>query len=91
MFDPNPVVTASNNTLRQPTATAAGGCALRHGIGDDRRTASDTTLGTWRCPAGALLDGPYAKIVNISARYPVPAEATASSFKYSSSDDVLAP
>src|SRR5215831_6126138 len=26
VFDPNPVVTANNNTLRQPTATIAGGC-----------------------------------------------------------------
>jgi len=92
VFDPNPVVTASNNTLRQPTATIAGGCAYAGSalatIDAQRvsRTLKDLTF------AGGVhtLDGPYARIVNISAPVStIPTEATATNFKYSSSDERL--
>ncbi|WP_375049741.1 M36 family metallopeptidase [Bradyrhizobium sp. 8-10B] len=92
VFDPNPVVTANNNTLRQPTATIAGGCGYAGTalatIEDQRvsRTLKDLTL------AGGVhtLDGPYARIINISApTSTIPTEAIATNFNYSSSDERL--
>jgi hypothetical protein len=92
VFDPNPVVTANDNTYRQPTATVAGGCGYAGStsakIDAQRltRTLKDLTLA-----AGIhSLDGPYAKIVNISGpASTIPTEANANDFKYSSSDERL--
>jgi hypothetical protein len=92
VFDPNPVVTANNNALRQPTATIAAGCGYAGSalatIDTQRvsRTLKDLTF------AGGVhtLDGPYARIINISApASTIPTEATASNFNYSSSDERL--
>ena len=92
VFDPNPVVTANNNTLRQPTATIAAGCGFAGTsvatIDAQRvsRTLKDLTL------SGGVysLDGPYAKIVNISGPVSaIPTEATSTAFTYSSSDEKL--
>jgi len=92
VFDPNPVVTANNNALRQPTATIAGGCGYAGStvatIDAQRvtRTLKDLTL------SGGVhsLDGPYARVVNISApTSSIPTEATATNFTYSSSDERL--
>ncbi|MFL6388947.1 MAG: M36 family metallopeptidase [Terriglobales bacterium] len=92
VFDPNPVVIANDNTLRQPTATIAGGCGYAGStlatIDAQRvtRTLKDLTFS-----AGVYsLDGPYAKIVNITApASTIPTEATATNFTYSSSDERL--
>jgi len=92
VFDPNPVVTAANNTFRQPTATVAGGCGYAGTalatIDAQRvsRTLKDLTL------AGGVhtLDGPYARVIDISApASTIPTEATATNFNYSSSDERL--
>src|SRR5262249_32580208 len=92
VFDPNPVVTANNNTLRQPTATMAGGCAYAGSsaatIDAQRatRTLKDLTLAS----GVHTLSGPYAKIVDISApTSTIPTEANANNFNYSSSDERL--
>ena len=90
VFDPNPVVTANDNTLRQPTATVAAGCGYAGSavatLDGQRvtRTLKDLTLA-----AGVhSLDGPYAKIINISDPVSsIPTEATATAFTYLSSDE----
>lgn len=88
VFDPNPVVTAHNNTLRDPGATAGtcgfSGTAVAT-IDAQRvtRTLKDIKLD------GAVhkLEGPFAKLRNFSAPAPaLPAEASANNFKYSVSD-----
>lgn len=92
VFDPNPVVTANNNTYRQPTATVAGGCGYAGtalATIDAQRVTR--TLKDLKLSGGVhSLDGPYAKIVNISSpASTIPTEATANNFKYSSSDERL--
>ena len=89
VFEPNPVVTAHDNTLRQPTATAAGcgfaGTALAT-IDAQRvsRTLRDLTLSGGKFK----LEGPFAKIVEInSPTSAIPEEASATAFNYSSSDE----
>lgn len=89
VFDPNPVVTANNNTFRDPDATVAtcgfAGTA-RATIDAERvtRTLRDITLsgGTHR------LEGPFARARNFGtpATNP-PEEANANNFNYSSQDD----
>ncbi len=92
VFDPNPVVTANNNTYRPPTATVAGGCGYAGTalatIDAQRMTR---TLKDLKLSGGVhSLDGPYAKIVDISApASTIPTEANANDFKYSSSDERL--
>lgn len=88
VFDPNPVVTSNNNTLRDPDATLAG-CGFagtaRATIDAQRmtRVLRDITL------AGGVhrLDGPFARVRNFGAPNPaLPEEANANDFKYSSGD-----
>jgi Fungalysin metallopeptidase (M36)/Fungalysin/Thermolysin Propeptide Motif len=92
VFDPNPVVTANTNTLREPTATVAAGCGYNGSplatIDAQRQTR---TLKDLKLSGGVhSLDGPYAKIVNITApASTIPTEANANNFKYSSSDERL--
>jgi hypothetical protein len=90
VFDPNPVTTKMDNTIRQPTATTAGGCAYNGSalsvIDAQRvtRTLRDLTL------AGGVytLEGPYAKVTQITdPTSTIPTEASASNFNYSSSDE----
>jgi hypothetical protein len=91
VFDPNPVVTANDNTLRPPTATMVpcgytGSPLATIDAQRVTRTLKDLTL------SGGVhsLDGPYAKIVNITApTSSIPTEAIANNFKYSSSDEKL--
>src|SRR5262249_37805132 len=92
VFDPNPVVTANNNMLRQPTATVAGGCPYNGSslatVDAQRvtRTLKDLTL------TGGVhtLSGPYANHVEITApTETIPTEANANNFNYSSSDERL--
>jgi hypothetical protein len=90
VFDPNPVTTKMDNSIRQPTATAAGGCAYNGSalsvIDAQRvtRTLRDLTL------SGGVytLEGPYVKITQITdPTSTIPTEANPNNFNYSSSDE----
>ena len=89
VFDPNPVVTAGNNALRDPDATAAS-CGFagtaRATVDGQRvtRTLSDIRLdGTVH-----RLEGPYVRIRDFGAPSTIfPAEANAGNFNYSSGDE----
>ena len=89
VFDPNPVVTAGNNTLRDPDATAAAcgfGGTARATIDGQRvsRTLTDITL------SGGVhrLEGPFVRMRNFGApNVAPPTEASATGFNYSSGDD----
>ena len=87
VFDPNPVVTANDNTLRDPDAAAS--CALTASpqatIDAQRvtRTLRDLTL------SGGVhkLEGPWAKMRNFAApNLTPPEEAAANGFVYTSDD-----
>ena len=88
VFDPNPVVTANNNTFRDPSAST-GGCGFAGTpiatIDGQRvtRTLRDITLA-----AGVhKLEGPFVKMVNFAPPgHLPPTEASASGFTYSSGD-----
>lgn len=88
VFDPNPVVSAGTNTLRDPSGTPAtcGFTGTPQATIDAQRvtrTLRDLTLtgGTHR------LDGPFCRIVNFANPAPaIPEEATASAFTYPSDD-----
>jgi hypothetical protein len=88
VFDPNPVVTAHNNTLRDPTATAgtcgfAGTAIATIDAQRVTRTLKDITF------SGGVhkLEGPFAKMRNFSAPNTAPpTEVSANNFKYSSGD-----
>lgn len=89
VFDPNPVVTANNNTFRDPTATAGscgfGGTPIAT-IDAQRvtRTLKDITFG------GGVhkLEGPFVKMRNFGPpNIAPPTEVSANNFKYSSGDD----
>ena len=88
-FDPNPVVTSGNNTLRDPDATVAA-CGFagtaRATIDAEQvtRTLRDITLsgGTHK------LEGPFVKLRNFGdPNIAPPEEANANDFNYSSGDD----
>lgn len=89
VFDPNPVVTASNNALRDPEAIIAtcGYAGSTLGTIDAElvtRDLKDITLsaGKYR------LEGPYVKIVDFGSPNIAPPEETAAdAFKYSIADD----
>lgn len=88
VFDPNPVVTKNDNTLRDPTATIAtcgfAGTPIATINGQQvTRPLKDLTL------AGGVhkLEGPYVKMRNFGApNIDPPTEANANNFKYPSSD-----
>lgn len=89
VFDPNPVVTANNNTLRDPDATNAT-CGFsgtsRATIDAQRvtRTLKDITLSGGKYK----LEGSYVKLRNFGTpNIAPPEEANANDFKYSSGDD----
>jgi len=86
VFDPNPVVTAHNNTFRDPTATV-GTCGFAGTpiatIDGQRvtRTLKDLTF------SGGVhrLEGPFVKMRNFGApNIAPPTEVSANNFKYSS-------
>lgn len=89
VFDPNPVVTTSNNALRDPEATTAtcGYAGNTQATIDAERVTRD--LKDITLSAGKYrLEGPYVKIVNIGSPNIAPPEETAAdAFKYSSADD----
>lgn len=86
VFDPNPVVTANNNTLRDPAATVAtcGFAGTFQGTVDAERMARplwDITL------AGGKhkLEGPYVKLRDFDAPHVAPPEeSSATGFDYAS-------
>ena len=88
VFDPNPVVTANNNTFRDPTATAgtcgfAGTPIATLDAQRVSRTLRDITFsGTTH-----RLEGPFVKLRNFGApAIAPPQEALATNFNYSSSN-----
>jgi hypothetical protein len=88
VFDPNPVVTSGNNTLRDPDATVAA-CGFsgtaRDTINAQRvtRTLRDIALSGGKYK----LEGPFCKIRNFGApNVAHPEEASANAFNYSSGD-----
>jgi len=89
VFDPNPVVTANNNTFRDPDATAQNcgfGGTQRQTIDAERvaGTLRDITLSG----GNHKLEGPYVKLKNFAAPdIAPPEEANANDFTYSSGDD----
>ena len=89
VFDPNPVVTANDNTFRDPTATNAtcGFDGTAQSTIDNeqvRRTLRDIKLENGK----HKLDGPYCKIVNInSPNTTIPEEVNANDFEYPSDDE----
>jgi len=88
VFDPNPVVTAHNNTFRDPTATvgACGFAGTPVATIDGQRvtkTLKDLTF------AGGVhkLEGPFVKMRNFGLpNIAPPTEVSANNFKYSSGD-----
>lgn len=87
VFDPNPVVTSGNNTLREPDATV-GSC----GYAGTARATIDGELETLTLKDITLsggnykLDGPYVKLVDVtSPNVAPPEEASADGFEYGSS------
>ncbi|MGG9962000.1 M36 family metallopeptidase [Ferruginibacter sp. SUN106] len=92
VFDPNPVVTANNNTLRQPTATTAAGCGYA-GTALATIDAQRVTrvLKDLKLSGGVYsLEGAFAKIINItSPTSTIPTETSPTAFNYSSSDERL--
>ena len=92
VFDPNPVVTANDNTYRQPTATVAGACGYAGStVATIDAQRATRTLKDLKLSGGVYsLDGVYAKIVDISTpASTIPTETNANNFKYSSSDERL--
>jgi hypothetical protein len=92
VFDPNPVVTANDASLRDPDATVAAGCGFagtaRAVIDAQRvtRTLRDITFdaGTGR----HRLEGPFVRMREFGAPAPAfPEEANQDAFTYSSGDD----
>src|SRR5262249_29439715 len=76
----------------QPTATIAAGCGYNgSSVATIDGQLQTQTLKDLTFSGGVYsLDGPYAKIVNISApTSAIPTEATKTNFKYSSSDEKL--
>jgi hypothetical protein len=91
VFDPNPVVTANNDTLRDPDATAAAGCAFsgtaRATIDAQRvtRTLRDVTVDG---SGNHRLEGPFVRMQDFGAPTTTfPQEASANAFDYSSGDE----
>jgi hypothetical protein len=89
VFDPNPVVTANDNTYRDPDATVAA-CGF---VGTTRVTIDgqlvDRDLKDITFSGGThKLEGPYVKLRNFGApNIPPPQEVNANDFNYSSGDD----
>jgi hypothetical protein len=89
VFDPNPVVTASDNSYRDPTATIptcgfAGTAQATIDAQRVTRTLRDITLsgGTYK------LEGDYVKIVDLNAPVAAPpAEADPNAFNYPSNNN----
>lgn len=88
VFDPNPVVTANNNTLRDPTATVGTcGFAGTPVATIDAQRVTRTLKGLKLENGVHKLDGPFCRMRNFGApNINPPTEANANNFKYSSGD-----
>ncbi len=93
VFDPNPIVTASNNTFRDPAATvgACGFAGTSQATIDGQqasRTLNDITLSGGK----HKLEGPYVKLRDIGTPNLAPPEETnANGFAYPSNNDGFEP
>jgi hypothetical protein len=89
VFDPNPVVTANNNTLRDPTATVGTcGFAGTPVATIDAQRVTRTLKGLKLENGVHKLDGPFCRMRNFGApNINPPTEANANNFKYSSGDN----
>jgi len=89
VFDPNPVVTANDNTLRDPDATVAtcyfaGSPRARI----DAQRVTKTLRELKRSGGKYKLDGPFVRLKNFGPPdIAPPEESNADDFKYSSGDD----
>jgi hypothetical protein len=88
VFDPNPVVTANDNTYRDPTATVATCNFAGTAIATIDSQLVDRVLKDITFSGGVhKLEGPYVKLRNFSApNVSPPEEADPNNFKYSSGD-----
>ncbi|HEY0407905.1 MAG TPA: M36 family metallopeptidase [Pyrinomonadaceae bacterium] len=89
VFDPNPVVTARDNTLRDPAATIAdcGFAGTTLAVIDAER-ATRTLKGLTFRDGAHRLEGPFVRMRNFGPPdIDPPAEADANDFKYSSDDE----
>ena len=89
IFDPNPVVTANNNTFRDPNATIPPCAFTGTAIGTIDAECIDATLKDITLSDGMYkLEGPYVKMRDFGPpNVAPPEEANADDFKYSSNDD----
>lgn len=88
VFDPNPVVTANDNTYRDPTATVATCNFVGTAIATIDAQLVDRTLKDITLSGGKhKLEGPYVKLRNFAdPNVSLPEEADPNNFKYSSAD-----
>ena len=89
VFDPNPVVTANNNTLRDPTATV-GTCGFAGTpiATIDAQRVTRTLKGLTFAGGVHKLEGPFVKMRNFGTpNINPPTEVNANNFKYSSGDN----
>ncbi len=87
VFDPNPVVTANDNTLRDPDA--GNGCDFAGSpLADiDAQRVTRTLRDLKQVNGGHRLEGPFVKIVNFQPpSIAPPVESDPKDFKYSSAD-----
>jgi hypothetical protein len=89
VFDPNPVVTSHNNTLRDPTATVGScGFAGTPVATIDAQRVTRTLKGITFSGGVHKLEGPFVKMRNFGApNIAPPTEVSANNFKYSSGDN----
>jgi hypothetical protein len=93
VFDPNPVVTANDNTYRDPTATVATCTFAGTTIATIDAQLVDRVLKDITFSGGIhKLEGPYVKLRNFGApNISPPEEADPTNFKYSSGDSKFEP
>ena len=89
VFDPNPVVTAGNNTFRDPTATVAACSFAGTPLATiDAQRFSRTLNGITLSGGKYKLEGPYVKLRDLGTPYVAPPEEpSASGFNYSCISD----
>ena len=87
VFDPNPVVTASNNTLRDPTAAATCGFTASPQATVDNEQVTRTLTGLTLSAGKYKLEGPYVKLRDFGPPNTTPPEETnANAFTYASNN-----
>lgn len=87
VFDPNPVVTANDNTLRDPDAAQSCGFSKTSRMKIDAQRASRVLKDITFSDGKYRLEGPYVKMRNFAdPAISPPEESDANNFKYSSAD-----